>query len=157
MLAALRDNGLSVGLVEPFMLTKHTDGDLFERSAALAAELGGVVNALCFDEESARLQASFGRLADTACDAGAKMVVENFTLSSVCTLSDALAIADTVGDEIGLTVDTLHVMRTRGSWADFAALPQDRNVHVQTGDGPRIAPQGFGARGNVRTHGAWHR
>lgn len=110
MLAALRDTGLSVGLVEPFMLTENTDWDLLERSAALAAELGGVVNALCFHEESARLQSSFGRLADIARGAGAKMAVENFTLSSVRTLADALAIADTVGDKIGLTVDTLHVM-----------------------------------------------
>lgn len=140
VLAALRDNGLSVGIVEPFMLQKDTDWDLLERSAALAAELNGTVNALCFDDEPARLQASFGRLAEISRAAGARMAIEGFTLSTVRTPADALAMADTVGPEIGLTIDTLHVIRTGGSWADIAALPPDRIFHVQIDDGPREAP-----------------
>jgi sugar phosphate isomerase/epimerase len=140
VVAALRDTGLSVGIVEPFLLDENPNWDLIERTAALAAELGGVINALCFDNESARLQASFGRLADIARAAGARMAVEGFTLSTVRTLADALAIANTAGEDIGLTVDTLHVMRTGGSWADFAALPQERIFHVQLNDGPLLPP-----------------
>ena len=68
------------------------------------------------------------------------MGVEGFTLSSVRTLADALKLADTAGQEIGLTVDTLHVTRTGGTWADFAALPQERIFHVQLNDGPRLPP-----------------
>lgn len=140
VLSALRDTGLSVGIVEPFMLSAETDWDLLERSAALAAEMSGTVNALCFDQEPGRQQESFGRLAEISRAVGARMAVEGFTLSSVRTLADALAIADTVGPEVGLTVDTLHVIRTGGSWADFAALPQERIFHVQIDDGPREAP-----------------
>ena len=140
VLAALHDTGLSVGIVEPFMLEQNTDWNLLERSAALAAELNGTVNALCFDEEPARLQESFGRLAEISQAAGARMAIEGFTLPTVRTPADALAMADTVGPEIGLTVDTLHLIRTGGSWADFAALPQDRIFHVQLDDGPREAP-----------------
>lgn len=140
VVAALRDTGLSVSLVEPFILDENPDWNLLERSVALASELGGVVNGLCFDKEPARLQSSFGRLADLARSAGARMAVEGFTLSSVRTLAEALAMADTVGDEVGLTVDTLHVMRTGGSWADFAALPMHRITHVQINDGPLQAP-----------------
>lgn len=140
VLAALRGGGLSVGIVEPFILDTQPDWGLIERSAALAAELGGTVNALCFDKDAARLQASFVRLADIARREGAKMAVEGFTLSSVRSLKDALAMADTVGEDIGLTVDTLHVIRTGGSWSDFAALPQHRIFHVQINDGPRVPP-----------------
>ncbi|GLV28349.1 xylose isomerase [Sphingobium sp. TomTYG75] len=140
VLAALRDTGLSVGIVEPFLLEPNTDWDLLKRSAALAAELNGTVNALCFDEEPVRLQASFGRLAEIARAAGARMAIEGFTLSTVRTPADALAMADTVGQEIGLTIDTLHIIRTGGSWADLAILPQDRIFHVQINDGPRKAP-----------------
>jgi sugar phosphate isomerase/epimerase len=140
VLSALRDTGMSVGIVEPFMLVADTDWELLERSAALAAEMDGTVNALCFDKETGRLQESFGRLAEISRAAGARMAVEGFTLSAVRTLGDALAMADTVGPEVGLTVDTLHVIRTGGSWADFAALPQDRIFHVQIDDGPQEAP-----------------
>lgn len=140
VLCALRDTGLAVGVVEPFMLEADTDWDLLERSAALAAEMQGTVNALCFDDEPGRLRDSFGRLAEMCRTEGVAMAVEGFTLSSVRTLGDALAIADTVGPEIGLTVDTLHLVRTGGDWADFAALPQGRIFHVQINDGPRTAP-----------------
>lgn len=140
VLRALNDNGLSVGIVEPFMLEEHTDWDLLERSAALAAELNGTINALCFDREPARLQASFGRLAEIARASGVRMAIEGFTLSTARTLAEALAMADTVGPEIGLTVDALHVVRTGGNWADVAALPQERVFHVQIDDGPRQAP-----------------
>lgn len=140
VLAALRDTGLAVGVVEPFMLEADTDWNLLERSVALAAQMQGTVNALCFDDEPARLQQSFGRLAQMCRTEGVRMVVEGFTLSSVRTLADALAIADTVGPEIGLTVDTLHIMRTGGSWTDVSALPPERVVHVQINDGPRAAP-----------------
>ncbi len=140
VLAALRDIGLSVGIVEPFILEQSTDWDLLERSAALAAELNGTVNALCFDKEPARLQESFGHLAAICRAAGARMAIEGFTLSTVRTPADALAMADTVGPEVGLTIDTLHIIRTGGNWTDFAALPQDRIFHVQIDDGPRDAP-----------------
>lgn len=149
VLSALRDTGLSVGIVEPFMLEEDTDWDLLERSAALAAELNGTVNALCFDKDAARLQASFGRLAEIARKAGARMAIEGFTLSTVRTPADALKMADTVGPQIGITVDTLHIIRTGGSWADFAALPQDRIFHVQINDGPRDAPNDLLAEATV--------
>jgi sugar phosphate isomerase/epimerase len=152
VLSALRGNGLAVGIVEPFMLTPDPDWDLLERSAAVAAELGGTVNALCFDNEPARQQDSFARLARIARAAGARMVVEGFTLSSVRTLAEALAIADTVGPQIGLTVDTLHIIRTGGSWQELAALPQERIVHVQINDGPLTAPTDLMREATISRH-----
>jgi sugar phosphate isomerase/epimerase len=137
---ALASNGLSVGIVEPFLLEEQIDWEQMERTVDLAAELGGTINALCFDDEPLRLQASFGGLAGLARSAGVRMAVEAFTLSSVRTQSEALAMADTVGLEIGLTVDTLHIIRTGGSWADVDALPPERIWHVQLADGPLLPP-----------------
>jgi len=137
---ALRDTGLSVGVVEPFMLDERIDWELMERSVALAAELDGTVNLLCFDEEPARLQASLGRLTELARAAGVRVAVEGFTLSSIKTPAEALALAESVGCIAGLNVDTLHVIRAGGSWADVAALPPERIAHVQLSDGPCVAP-----------------
>jgi sugar phosphate isomerase/epimerase len=137
---ALRSNGLSVGIVEPFMLDDAIDWDLFERTAALTAELGGNVNALCFDKDRPRLEASLVRLAEIARSEGSRMVIEGFTLSTVRTVGDALRLAELAGRDVGLTIDTLHVVRTGGSWGDIALVPPDRIVHVQLDDGPLAPP-----------------
>jgi sugar phosphate isomerase/epimerase len=140
VLAALRDNGLGVGVVEPFMLDEAPDWDGMERTATLAAELGGDINALAFDAEPERVRDSMGRLAQIARANGVRMTIEGFSLSTVRTPADALAMAETSGEDIGITIDTLHVMRTGGSWADVAAVPPERIFHVQLADGPAQAP-----------------
>jgi len=161
VLSALRGNGLAVGIVEPFMLTPDPDWDLLERSAAVAAELGGTVNALCFDNQPARQQDSFARLARIARAAGARMVVEGFTLSSVRTLAEALAIADTVGPQIGLTVDAHHPDRgklagTRRLAAGAHCSCPDQRWPSDRADRPDARSDGFqtSARsGRVRSGG----
>ena len=138
--AALRHHGLEVGIVEPFMLDDNIDWDVMQRTAALAAEFGGMVNTLCFDAERSRLETSVSRLAEICRQEGATMVIEGFTLSTVRTPAEALQLASVGGPEVGLTIDTLHVIRTGGSWADVAALPPEKIRHVQLVDGPLAAP-----------------
>lgn len=140
VIAALRDTGLEVGIVEPFMLDETPDWSGMERTAALAAELGGDINALAFDHEPARLRESMGRLARIARSHGTRMTIEGFSLSTVRTPAEALALAEASGEHVGVTVDTLHVMRTGGTWADVAAVPPERIFHVQLADGPAQAP-----------------
>ena len=140
VVSALRATGLSMGLVEPFLIDEAIDWDLLQRTAALTAQFGGTINSLCLDGDRARLESSLGRLADIARAEGAQMVIEGFTLSTARTVADALQAAEVAGGEVGLTIDTLHVMRTGGSWADIASLPPSRIVHVQLNDGPREAP-----------------
>ena len=140
VVAALRQYGMSVGVVEPFLLDDSPDWDAMERTAALAAELGGDINALAMDADAGRRLDAMGRLADVERAAGTRLLIEPFSLSPVRTPAEALALAQTSGDDVGLTIDTLHVMRTGGSWADIAALPPERIVHVQISDGPRAAP-----------------
>lgn len=138
--AALRDTGLSVGVVEPFMLDANSDWEMFKRTAEVAAELGGSMNALGFDTDPSRLSAGVCRLAEIGRAAGAKLVLEAFTLSQIRSQAAALALAQEAGPDVGLTVDTLHVIRTGGGWEDILALPRDRIAHVQFSDGPLMPP-----------------
>ena len=140
VLKALRDTKLGVGIVEPFMLEEATDWDELERIADLTAELGGRINALGFDQELARLRDGMGRLAGLATKVGVEMTIEAFPLSAVRTQADALDLALSSGSHVGLCVDTLHVIRSGGSWADVAKLPADRILHIQLDDGPREPP-----------------
>lgn len=141
VVAALREYDLSVGVIEPFLLNESPDWDGMARTAALAAELGGDVNALAMDADAGRRRDATGRLAEIARAAGTRLVIEPFSLSPVRTPADALALAEMCGDDVGLNIDTLHVMRTGGSWADIAALPPQRIVHVQISDGTVEAPE----------------
>jgi len=140
VLAALRANNLSVGIVEPFMLEPQIDWPMFERLAALAAEMGGTVNMLGMDEEPARLEDSLARLVDIARAAGAPVIMEAFPLSAIRTPAIALRLAEALGEDVGLCIDSLHIIRSGGSWADVAALPSDRIRHVQLNDGPLDPP-----------------
>jgi sugar phosphate isomerase/epimerase len=130
---ALADHGLGVGVVEPFMLDAAPDWDRLRRTAELACVLG--------DEEPARLTDAMGRMAGIARAAGVPMVIEAFPLSAVQTQIQALRLAQTSGPDVGLCVDTLHVVRSGGSWADVAALPPERIRHVQLSDGLLEPPE----------------
>jgi len=141
VLAALRRRKLAVGIVEPFMLQEKTDWDEFERLAELVAELGGRINALGFDGQPTRLRDGICRLARIADAAGVEMAIEAFPLSSIRTQADSLRLAVEASPRVGLCVDTLHVIRSGGSWADVAALPPERILHVQLNDGPLEPPQ----------------
>jgi sugar phosphate isomerase/epimerase len=139
---ALADHGLGVGVVEPFMLDAAPDWEKLQRTAEVACVLGGAaITALGFDEEPARLADAMGRMAGIARAAGVSMVIEAFPLSAVKTQSQALSLAEMAGPDVGLCVDTLHVVRSGGSWADVAALPPERIRHVQLSDGPSQPPE----------------
>ncbi len=137
---ALRRSGLRTGIVEPFMLQEDTDWAELERTVDLTAELGGRVNALGFDPDSARLRDAMCRLAGLAKSAGVEMAIEAFPLSAVVTQGDALELAMSAGSHVGLCLDTLHVVRSGWSWDDIASLPPERIFHVQLNDGPREPP-----------------
>lgn len=138
---SMATNGLKAGVIEPFMLDVVTDWDLLERSASVAAELGGCVNALGFDPEPARLQDSLAKLAEMVRKAGTYMVLEAFPLSQIRTPAEALAHAVALRPDVGLCVDVLHVIRSSGTWDDVAALPPERIRHVQLNDGLLQPPQ----------------
>jgi sugar phosphate isomerase/epimerase len=137
---ALRDTGIEIGVIEPFLIGADIDWAMIQAIVELTAELGGTVSALALDQDRERLAASLGRLSELVRRAGTRMAIENFTLSAARTPGDALTLANAAGDDVGLTVDVLHIMRAGGNWGDVAALPADRIFHVQLSDGPRRMP-----------------
>jgi len=138
---ALRVTGLAVGIVEPFMLQPTIDWPLFQRLAALTAELGGTVNMLGMDDDPARLRDSLGRLVEICRAAGAPAIIEAYPLSTIVNQAMAMELAESLGPDVGLCVDSLHVIRSGGCWADVAALPPARIRHVQLNDGPLAPPE----------------
>jgi sugar phosphate isomerase/epimerase len=140
VVAALRETGLKVGIVEPFMLDADPDWLLLERSAELTAELGGTVNILGVDEDHARLRESLARMADICRRTQVPAIIEAYPLSAIRSPAQALGFAQALGPEVGLCIDTLHVIRSGGNWDDVAALPPERIRHVQLNDGPLAAP-----------------
>ncbi|MCP1470372.1 sugar phosphate isomerase/epimerase [Sphingobium sp. OAS761] len=137
---ALRDTGLTVGIIEPFMLEPQMNWPLIEGLAHLTAELGGTVNILGMDDDAPRMGESLGRLVDICRAAAAPMVIEAFPFSAIRTPAVALDLAQSLGPDVGLCVDSMHVIRGGGTWADVAALPPDRIRHVQLNDGPLVPP-----------------
>lgn len=140
VLSALRDTGLGVGIVEPFMLDASPDWAQFQRSAALTAELGGMVNMLGLDEDHARLVESLGHMVEICRAAGVPALIEPYPLSTIRSPEQALELARALGGDVGLCIDSLHVIRGGGGWDDVAALPPYRIRHVQLNDGPLQAP-----------------
>ncbi|MFT4054409.1 MAG: TIM barrel protein [Novosphingobium sp.] len=137
---SLAATGLGVGIVEPFMLDAAPDWACLQRSAALAAALGGTVNILGMDDEAARLQDGMARMVGIARSEGAPVTIEAYPASTVRTQAQALQLAEALGPDVGLCIDSLHVIRSGGTWADVAALPPERIRHVQLNDGPLEAP-----------------
>lgn len=137
---ALAGAGLSVGIVEPFMLDAEPDWDMLHRAVALAAALGGTVNMLGLDEDTGRLLDTFGRMAELGRMEGAPVIIEPYPASMVRTCAQALRLAEGLGPDVGLCIDSLHVIRGGGSWADIAAMPPERIRHVQLNDGPLTPP-----------------
>ena len=140
VLSALRTTGLEVGIVEPFMLQPVIDWPHLERLVALTAEIGGTVNILGMDEDLGRLQDSAGRLVALCRASGAPAIIEAFPMSMISNHAMALKLAEELGPDVGLCVDSLHVIRSGCTWADIGALPPARIKHVQLNDGPLQAP-----------------
>lgn len=140
VIAALRGTGLRAGIIEPFMLDAEPDWDLLESSAELTAELGGTVNILGLDPDHARLRESLARMVEICREASMPAIIEPYPLSSIRSPAQALEIAHSLGAEIGLCIDTLHVIRSGGDWDDVASLPAERVRHVQLNDGPIEPP-----------------
>jgi sugar phosphate isomerase/epimerase len=139
--ALMRDEGVAAGIVEPFLLDENPDWEALKRRAALAAELGATVNILGMDNAPMRLAHSLESMVAISREAGAAAIIEAYPLSAIPTVQDALQHAETLGPDVGLCIDTLHVRRGSACWADLAALPPQRIAHVQVSDGPLVAPE----------------
>ncbi len=166
---ALEDCGLIVSGVECFDLGSSTARDDNRRALDAAGELGALTaTAVCFAPLSTQeLTDRLGILAEDASANNLSMTIE-FMAPAIAgelnSLSRALQIiALTARDNIGVTMDMLHLTRTGASIAEIAAVPPERIGYIQLCDGPaqmpvedQLAEAGWGrlypGEGNFRLH-----
>jgi sugar phosphate isomerase/epimerase len=136
---ALRSRGLSLDLVYPFTLAGRTVIADFEPTLETAAWLGGsLANVLLYDRDPARRSDALCELAELASNYGIGLAVEFYPVSRIRSLGEATALVRQTGrDNIGLTLDILHLMR---SGEPFHA--SDARICIaQLSDGPATASQ----------------
>ena len=132
----LSDSGLSIHVIEPFLVTPDVSRDTHRRNLDLAVRLGAsVCGTLAFDADEQR---RFDRLAELAADAGERglaLTIEPYLESSWPTFSSAVAAAEFAGDHAGVTLDVLHVIRGGERWDAVAKAPAVKIRAIQLSDG----------------------
>ncbi len=137
----LRDSGLALHVIEPFLITPNISRETHLRNLDLAARLNAkVCGTLAFDPDAARRA---DRLAELAADAGAhglSLTIEPYLESSWPTYSDAVAAAEHAGDNAGVTLDVLHVIRGGEDWEAVRRTNPARIATIQLSDGALAKP-----------------
>lgn len=142
--AVLAGEGVAVDLVYPFTLAGRTLIADFRPALEAAAELGApLANLLCYDRDPQRRIEKIAELAQLAAGFGIGLAIEFYPPSQVRSLAEALAAIAAVGrDDVGVTLDLLHLVRS-GEMPGALPLLADSPVRIaQLCDGPAtIAPE----------------
>jgi sugar phosphate isomerase/epimerase len=136
--AVLDDLGISVDLVYPFTMAGRTVVADFAPALEAGAALGApLANVLCYDRDPSRRTEKLVELAELAASFGLGLAIEFYPPAQVRTLAEALAEIERTGrDDVGVTLDLLHVMRGGEAEASMALLA-DRRIRIgQVSDGP---------------------
>lgn len=138
---ALRDHGLRVGNVDPFVLSPTTEVSQFQSALELAGELGAQgITVLLFDKDEARVVDHLGQLCEAARPYGLTAGIEFMGLTPGWnSLADTVALIEQVDrPNLGVVLDVLHLVRTGGTVAQVAALDPSHISHVQLCDGAHL-------------------
>lgn len=140
MAAALRDSGVSIGMMEGFAITPDNCAEDLARDLDMAAALGAA--AICtvsLERDMARTHAEFARLTAMAAKRGLVTTTE-VGAGVLRRLDKAVAALDAVADpSFKLLIDTMHFFRFGATVADFAALEPAAIGHIQLNDVPMPA------------------
>lgn len=120
--------GLSVLNVECFMLTAKTEVDTWRAALATGAALGATgATALLYDTDEARVINNLHALCALGREFDLRINIEFLPLSPRWqTLHEAAALIETVAEpNLGLSVDLLHLIRSGGTPADIATVPEN--------------------------------
>jgi len=136
--AAMAANGITVDLVYPFTLAGRTVVSDFAPALEAGAELGApLANVLCYDRDPTRRTEKLVELAELAASFGIGLAIEFYPPAQVRTIAEALAEIERAGrDDIGVTLDLLHVMRGGDTQASMALLGRPAVRIGQVSDGP---------------------
>ncbi len=135
----LAATGITLGVVEPFLLAPDSDLTGFLPALETAAWLGAKsANVLCFDADRSRRRDAFAAFCAMADAFGLAVLVEFFALSELRSPAEAadLVVIDGI-PRARITVDALHLTRCGASADDLRALPPSLVGHAQLCDGRR--------------------
>jgi sugar phosphate isomerase/epimerase len=142
LVAASRDHGVGIALVEGFA---HIPGQAMSRFAGdldLVAELGcGRINLVSLDRDLPATIAAFAELTAMAAQRGVQVSAEMGSLGPIALVEPATALVSGVGmANFSLLIDAMHFFRLGNSIAQFAALDPAAIGYVQLCDAP-LAPR----------------
>lgn len=133
--------GLFVHVIEPFLIMPEISRDTHLRNLDLAARLGArVCGTLAFDADESRRSERLAELVADARDRGLELTIEPYLESSWATFSEAVAAADAAGDNAGITLDVLHVIRGGERWDAVGRVSPDKIKTIQISDGTLEKP-----------------
>jgi len=137
--AALDGHGISVSLVEGFLVSPGHSVAAYDRTLDLLAELGASrINAVSFDALD-RTVDELGTLAEMTAARGVTLTMEPCPLFTIDSFACALDIVrDVANPNLKLLVDTLHFCRSDG-FAMIDRIDPALIDYVQICDGPLVA------------------
>jgi sugar phosphate isomerase/epimerase len=140
MAAALRDNNVTIGMMEGFAIMPDTRAEDYAAELDIVARLGA--KAICtvsLERDMVRSHAEFATLAQLACERGLFTTTE-VGAGVLRRLDKAVAAVESVGDpSFRLLIDTMHFFRFGSTVADFATLDPATIGHIQLNDVPMPA------------------
>jgi len=143
MIAAMRDNGVAIGLGEGFRA--HADEDVSGQVPALdlMAELGALrINAIGLDPDRARCFDQLAKLSELVAERGMVFTVEFCPGFAVGTLADVLELIGEIGHgSCHVLLDTMHFCQTGGTVELLQALEPGTIGYVQLADSPAHVPE----------------
>jgi sugar phosphate isomerase/epimerase len=140
MVAALRDSGVRIGMMEGFAISPDNRAEDLARDLDMAAGLGAA--AICtvsLERDLARTHAEFARLTEMAATRGLVTTTE-VGAGVLRRLDKAVAALVAVANPaFKLLIDTMHFFRFGATVGDFAALDPAAIGHIQLNDVPMPA------------------
>lgn len=138
VLAACRDRGVAIGIVEGFAVLPGKDMRDFAGDLDLVAELGcGRVNVVSIGKDMRQAIDGFAALCELAAARGIEVSAEMGSLGPLDRIAPAIEVARAVGaGNFSLVIDSMHFFRLGNTLADFAALESALIGYVQLADAP---------------------
>jgi len=124
----LRDSGIGLHVLEPFLIMPSITLEMHRRNLDLAVELGAkVCGTLAFDPDEERRTSRLAELAEDAGERGLKLTIEPYLESDWPTFLSAVAAAEGAGENAGVTLDVLHVIRGGRAGTQWRRLIRPRS------------------------------
>lgn len=137
-MAAARDLGVRIAIVEGFAVLPDNDMRSFAGDLDLVAELGcDRINVVSIGKDMNQAIDGFGVLSEIAAERGLQVSAEMGSLGPLDRVAPALEVVRGVGrPNFSLVIDSMHFFRLGNTLEDFAALDPALIGYVQLADAP---------------------